>query len=289
MEKRSEADPTEAIDTQPAGEDTPLVEETSHEYLARWNRLISTTNWEKGRIICEWREALIEAGASRGSYSDEAWSRRAGGISAQHTGRLRRVYQRFGQVHEQYAGLYWSHFQAAADWPDAEMWLEGAVQTRWSVARMRQERWQAVGAPPQKKPRDEDIIASEFDEDFTPADGQPPTGVISDSLAIVRDAQAVASPEPEGPLHETDKADALQSSGSATARPDHPSGGAVEPFRPFENFAPLPPDMNKAFEAFRRAIAHHKRAGWRKISLGDVLVVLDALKELALSPPEKAE
>ncbi|MHC4177404.1 MAG: hypothetical protein ACYSWU_07855 [Planctomycetota bacterium] len=276
MDRRSEANTPETVDTRPSGEDNPLVEETSGEYLARWDRLVSTTNWEKGRIICEWREALIAAGAPPGGYSDEAWSRRAGGVSPQHAGRLRKVFQRFGQVHQGYAGLYWSHFQAAADWPDAEMWLEGAVQSRWPVARMRHERWQAIGAPPGKKPRDEEVITSELDEDFSPADEDAVPRVISDSLGVVQEAQPLARHEPGDAPQEADKSDASPPSGSP----------AVEPFHPFENFAPLPPDLNKAYEAFRRAISRHKRAGWRRISLGDVLVVLDALKQLAMEPAE---
>ena len=24
-------------------------------FVGQWNRLVSTTNWEKGRIICEWQ------------------------------------------------------------------------------------------------------------------------------------------------------------------------------------------------------------------------------------------
>ena len=43
-----------------------MIEEASAEYLGKWNRLVSTTNWEKGRIICQWREALEEAGAGPG-------------------------------------------------------------------------------------------------------------------------------------------------------------------------------------------------------------------------------
>ena len=27
-------------------------------FVGQWNRLVSTTNWEKGRIICQWRDAL---------------------------------------------------------------------------------------------------------------------------------------------------------------------------------------------------------------------------------------
>ena len=107
-------------------------------FLGRWHRLISTTNWEKGQIICQWREALMTSGAAVTEYSDEAWAGLVGGVTSQHVGRLRRVYQRFGDVASQYEGLYWSHFQASIDWDDAEMWLEGSIQNKWSVSQMRQ-------------------------------------------------------------------------------------------------------------------------------------------------------
>ena len=102
-------------------------------FVGQWNRLISTTNWEKGRIICEWRETLMTDGVPVMQYSDEAWAQLVGNVTSQHVGRLRRVFQRFGDVFDQYEGLYWSHFQAALDWDDAEMWLEGAIQDRKSV------------------------------------------------------------------------------------------------------------------------------------------------------------
>ena len=113
-------------------------------FVGRWNQLVSNTNWEKGRIIYQWREALVASQAPATEYSDEAWSSRVGGVTGQHVGRLRRVYQRFGQVYEDYPGLYWSHFQASVDWDDAEMWLEGAVQNNWSVSSMRNQRWDTM-------------------------------------------------------------------------------------------------------------------------------------------------
>ena len=57
------------------------LDATSLSFVGRWNRLVSTTNWEKGRIISEWRARLIDADAPVQSYSDEAWSRRAGNVS----------------------------------------------------------------------------------------------------------------------------------------------------------------------------------------------------------------
>ena len=125
----------------PAGEQLAAV------YVGQWNRLVSTTNWEKGRIICQWREALMSAGSPVTEYSDEAWAQLVGGVTSQHVGRLRRVFQRFGEDFDQYPGLFWSHFQAALDWDDAPMWLEGAIQNDWSVSQMRGKRWETLGTP----------------------------------------------------------------------------------------------------------------------------------------------
>ena len=152
------------------------LEVTSQPFVGRWNRLVSTTNWEKGRIITQWRETLIDQDVSATEYSDEAWAILVGGVTGQHVGRLRRVYQRFGPSYEQYDGLYWSHFQAALDWGDAEMWLEGAVQNDWSVSQMRRQRWETLGAVESDKPQEDDVIKNELDEDFEPALDQSPQG-----------------------------------------------------------------------------------------------------------------
>jgi len=145
--------------------DVALAEEASREYVGQWNRLVSQTNWEKGKVIYEWRASMLESGVPNQLYSDEAWSRRVGNVTSQHVGRLRRVFERFGQTFERYDGLYWSHFQAALDWDDAAVWLEGAAQNRWSVSAMRKQRWVAIGAPPELKPQEEDVVLSELDED----------------------------------------------------------------------------------------------------------------------------
>jgi len=267
---------------QASGPAADLVRNTWAEYLGRWNRLVSTTNWEKGRIICQWRQSLMEAGVPRSSYSDEAWSRRVGTVSSQHVGRLRRVYQRFGGQYEQYPGLYWSHFQAALDWPDAEMWLEGAVQSGWSVAQMRLARWEAIGAPADQKPREEDIITAELDEDATATDEATPER-IGQSLGEVRDLDAdVAEARRSGPD------DVLDLPPLDEAAPPPEEIAAVEPVRPFENLPPLPDDLNEAFEAFKLAILNHKLSGWQEIARDDVLAALDALKQLVLAPGSRS-
>lgn len=59
------------------------------------------------------------------------------------------------------------------------------------------------------------------------------------------------------------------------------------PVRPFENLAELPDDLADAFDSFKLAILHHKLAGWKEVSRGDVLASLEALKQLALAPTEE--
>ena len=127
--------------------------EASTEYIGRWNRLVSTTNWEKGRIIVQWCAAMQQAEAPVAKSTDEAWAQQVGAVTPQHVGRLRRVYERFADTCGQYPELYWSHFCTALDWPDAEMWLEGAVQNGWSIAHMRRTRWECSAVPGNQSPR----------------------------------------------------------------------------------------------------------------------------------------
>jgi len=246
------------------------IAQAATEFVGRWNRLVSSTNWEKGRIISEWRRSLMEADAPADAYTDEAWSRQVGGVTPQHVGRLRRVFERFGDVHDQYPGLYWSHFQAALDWPDAEMYLEGAVQNGWSVAAMREQRWEALGEDPAARPLDSDPAAPEWDEDFTPERDLPPP-TLAESLGEVHpagdgwDAEPSTVSEPPSP------------------RDDQPSAPRL---RPFEALPPLPDDLQDAFERMKLAILAHKVGGWSAIARDDVLAMLDALTQLALAPAE---
>ncbi len=262
----------------------PVEEETSQPFVARWNRLISTTNWEKGRIISEWREALVAANAPAAEYSDEAWRRRVEGVSGQHVGRLRRVYERFGGVYSDYEGLYWSHFQAALDWNDAEMWLEGAVQNRWSISEMRRQRWEALGAPEDKKPRDEDIVSVELDEDAAP----PRDGSLAERFAPSLERVTGGPDYGEGPDFgdeaETIAVEAPWEELDDERKEPQANESAPEAIRPFESLPELPPDVDEAYEQFKLVILRHKLADWAEISPDDLLAVLNALKVLVTSP-----
>ncbi len=262
--------------------DSAILDSTSQQYLGQWQRLVSTTNWEKGRIIHSWREALRAADLPAAAWSDDTWSTQVGSVTPQHVGRLRRVYERFGEVHDSYQGLYWSHFQAALDWDDAEMWLEGAVQNEWSIAQMRRTRWETLGAPAELQPRDEDVVASDWDEDAEAADASADEP-LAGHVAAVRAAHDAGADEAR--FDETGCDEPESEVGSATDEDSLTAEGdtAAEPVRPFAHLASLPADLSEAFEAFKLGILRHKLADWAEVSRGDVLAALDALKELALA------
>jgi hypothetical protein len=188
-------------------------------------------------------------------------------------------------MQEGYPGLYWSHFQAALDWNDAEMWLEGAVQSAWSIAEMRRQRWQALGAPDELKPRSEDVIFAELDEDSFPDQEDRLGAPLSNSVGVVRNPARRVGEELE-----TDAIAAAEDEHDSVAEPGSPHGArdsaAAEPVRPFAHLAELPDDLGEAFESYKLAILRHKLSGWLEISQQDVLASLDALKQLALAPSE---
>lgn len=267
--------------------DDPRAVAASTPYVERWRRLVSTTNWEKGRIILEWREALRQSGAPPSSFSDEAWSRRAGDVTPQHVGRLRRVFERFGATCHEYDGLYWSHFHAALDWNDAELWLEGAARNRWSIAAMRAARREALGAPADRLPGPEAIFEAEIGEDdiAPPAD---PLEEAGDAGAAAQRTSEVRGTDRSSPLAggERDADDAETATAEYDTLDSAPAAARDEPIRPFAGLVPLPVDLDDAVEAMKLAILRHKAAGWAEVSVEAVLDVLDALRALALAPRE---
>jgi hypothetical protein len=268
--------------------DIAVLEQTSEQFLGKWKRLVSTTNWEKGQIISQWRAALVDAGASLPEYSDEVWSRQVGQVTPQHVGRLRRVFERFGDTRDTYAGLYWSHFQAALDWDDAEMWLEGAVQNTWSIADMRRTRSETLGTPADWQATDDETDA-ELDEDGEPAGDTLPA--VEPSVDLVRSTEHARSGADDrtagGSWNDRDdeNGDDEHARTSAGEWDDQGPGGsvAVEPVRPFAHLASLPADVSEAFEAFKLCIVKHRLAGWAEIAQADMLAALNALRALALA------
>jgi hypothetical protein len=184
--------------------------------------------------------------------------------------------------------LYWSHFQTALDWSDAEMWLEGAVQNDWPVSEMRARRWETLGGKPNGHPRDEEIVEAEFDEDADPeaasavAEVRDPDGSADDAT------RSNASARERSRRKDDDGSDDNQAKGIPFDADvsDYPAKSPNAPVRPFEHLPELPDDLAEAFESFKLAILHHKVAGWREVSRDGVVRSLDALKQLALAPAE---
>ncbi|MEX1040323.1 MAG: hypothetical protein WDZ51_06825 [Pirellulaceae bacterium] len=255
------------------------LDQASAPYLGKWTDLISTTNWDKGQIIAQWRTSLEATDAPATEYSDEAWSRRVGGITSQHVGRLRRVFQRFGDTHQKYAKLYWSHFQSAIDWEDAEMWLEGATQSGWSVAQMRNSRWETMGKLDSERPQDGDIISTELDEDVLPEhDSRPDSEELKGSFGEIESGP----PTPEGPDFGDEDEQAGLARNTADYDDENPEG--EERVKPFAEITGLPDDVMDAFDAFKLSIIRHRAAGWDEISEEDMIRCLDALKVLVKAP-----
>lgn len=253
-------------------------------FVGQWNTLVSQTNWEKGRIIAEWREALVHAGSHVTVYSDETWSKQVGGVTSQHVGRLRRVHERFGATQQSYARLYWSHFLAALDWDDAELWLEGAVGSAWSVSKMRKMRWEASGANPANTPRDEDVVASEVDGDFDQLVEEPEVESARDD----KDRIGTSGPLNEGPDFGDADQDNLGSDGSGGAAmqveeaPWDEAEGTSDLGNPFAVLPNLPPDVAEALEQFKLCIVRHRSSVWADITQKTMLDVVGALQQFAM-------
>jgi len=265
---------TETQTIAPSQEGGQLAEQ----FVGQWNRLVSTTNWEKGRIICEWREALMSEGAAVTDYSDESWAQLVGGVTSQHVGRLRRVSQRFGEEWEQYPGLYWSHFQAALDWDDAPMWLEGAIQDEWSVSQMRGKRWETLGTP-ESEQKTELEQSPEFD---SPTAGPASAGLQETESAVTTSAKST----PVKPLSTSEPSSEKNvSEDVASEEQSEPAPAATQAKRTRLNVDVelLPDDLADAFEQFKLAIIAHRREGWRDATPETVCECLDALRELTLA------
>jgi hypothetical protein len=166
------------------------------------------------------------------------------------------------------------------------MWLEGALQSNWSVSEMRQHRWETLGGLLTDRPRDEDIVIAELDEDCDPSRNEL-VDSIEPTITPVYD-HALSGPVHEGP--DFGEEDVLSSQKSpalvAAHEVDAPAGEPVTLVSPFRNVENLPGDLGQAVEAFKLAILRHKAAGWQETSCESVLTSLEALKQLAQAPSD---
>ena len=282
--KKKSSSSTAVADAMPIGDGAELLD--VGRYVGQWNRLVSTTNWEKGRIIGQWRDALVANGAAASEFTDDAWTQLVGGVTSQHVGRLRRVYQRFGEASDQYDGLYWSHFQAAIDWEDAEMWLEGAIHNGWSVSQMRGKRWETLGKPGEAPAVDDPAEASGLDgvDNAVPFDAEGAAFASTSSTTSAAETPAKGRARAGNDEDESD--DAPATSRSHSGEGDAVGAPAKSRSRLAVEVDELPEDLADAFEQFKLAIIAHRRLGWSETTPGAVIECLDALRELALAPAD---
>ena len=259
------------------------IENVSRPHVGRWNRLVSTTNWQKGRIICAWRRSLRAAGTQAKHCTDQAWSQLVGDMSGQHVGRLRRVYERYHEVRGQFKPLHWSHFQVALDWDDAPMWLEGAVRSGWSVAQMRAKRSETLGSIAQLGSRGGGTPLSTTIEDVDDVfERHPPPGTISGRRQVVRMPGEAVSDDvkddrPAAPPGVTSPANPRRRAPAEANTTDRKTPAFATPAVSHDG---LPHDLSTALLSLRQAILRHQSDGWRQVSAEKVLAALDSLRKL---------
>lgn len=270
-------------------EKEPLIDEIASEFVGFWNVIVSKTNWEKGKVIHSWRMKMMEAGLPRRVYSDEAIANRISNVSPQHIGRLRRVYERFGD-RETLPNLYWSHYQAALDWDDADKWLQKASEKKLSVAQTRMERWEKMGAKLQHKPKDEDIVVSERDEDVNPYNDSNADMIVDDSPVMPgRSEIAGADDEDKKSKKKKESKTKQESELGVYAGNAEPWEGDSEPSRTPEvldaigKLDELPDDLMEALELLKLAIISHKLAGWDDVKPIQIAAYLSEFKRLLIS------
>jgi hypothetical protein len=169
------------------------------------------------------------------------------------------------------------------------MWLEGALQNRWSVSKMQLHRSETLGKLPGEQAPDVELATIVIDDDFPTNSERRPSPLPGDW------ADTPAGPRPEGPdfgdeahlgKHGRDK-ESVPSGAAIYADESDFLGGqqeSIEFVRPFASLAELPEDLADAFDAFKLAILHHKSEGWERVACDDVLASLEALKRLATAP-----
>lgn len=220
---------------------------------------------------------MLARNAPGEDYSDEIWRQMVGDITAQHVGRLRRTYDRFGETFSDYSGLYWSHFYAALDWDDAEMWLEGAIQNSWSISQMRAQRWETLGGQPEEKPRAEDVVMAEPEEGLHLAQDEKPH----------RDGEglAIEGPRLEGPDFGDDSpADGRRE--SAAAELQEKVKPSLELTQILDALSDPPEHFVNASLAMEKSVIRLKEDQWKDVSKGAVMTVLNAIKKAAAQPAE---
>lgn len=267
-----------------SSEELDSIAESSQPFVGTWQTLISQTNWQKGKVIQDWRSKLKQQGVQSRLCSDPAWSRLVGEVTPQHVGRLRRTWDRFGEVYQDYEKLFWSHFFAALDWDDAEMWLEGAVQNKWSVSKMRYQRWETMGQLKEDEPKPQEIVASSGEEGVAEASASIASSLDSGETAYKDDGPSIQGPLREGPDFGDDEDPS--SRGSSEKARDELTGDRVD----LDSIlADITDDIAEPFQQLRTAIVDARENDWTTVKRIDVIALINDLKMLLRKIPKPQE
>lgn len=145
------------------------VAESETELVSRAQLAVSQCNWVVGECASKWTRKYARGrtdtdfGMLVGLSSDQVFQRR-------------RVWETFGDVHAEYAGLKWSHFYVALNWNDAPECLQWAQENEATVAEMKAWRRATHGEEP-------------ADEAITGDWGSAPVSYVSNDMRPVRDPE----------------------------------------------------------------------------------------------------
>lgn len=158
----------------------PATVETESEadLVNRAREALSRCHWEIGECADKWTERYsrgrtdADFGALIGLSGDQVYQRR-------------RVWQRFGEIADQFENLRWSHFYAALNWDDADDCLKWADDVKATVIQMKAWRRAQHG---------EDL--SEASEEEPPFDADPQ--FLTVESGYVQDPSASSGPGRSG-------------------------------------------------------------------------------------------
>ncbi|MDA1013217.1 MAG: hypothetical protein O3A00_02055 [Planctomycetota bacterium] len=99
---------------------------------------VSQCNWVVGDCASRWTERYAK-GRTDADFGNLV------GLSGDQVFQRRRVWEKFGEVHEKYEALKWSHYYVALNWDNATDCLEWASETESTVAEMKAWRRAVLG------------------------------------------------------------------------------------------------------------------------------------------------
>jgi hypothetical protein len=147
---------------------SPDVPETEEQLVQRAQAAVSRCNWEVGLCAMQWTRKYAR-GRTDADFAAMV------GLSADQVFQRRRVAETFGEVHEEYPTLKWSHFYSALNWDDARDCLQWTAENQATVSEMKAWR-RAI--------RGEDLTAEPVPDEFA---GDPAILKFSGDRAEVRD------------------------------------------------------------------------------------------------------